>query len=251
MVLSAELSYHHKTRIGVNASLRRKDLNALPPAKLRFIEPMYARLVKELPEGPAWEYEIKFDGYRCLAGRKECGVVLWSRRGKALTHQFPEIALACERLKPDTLVDGEIIAIDENGRVSFNLLQNHRSSAAAVQFFAFDVIMCEGKSGLARTAEGSVQNFARGLFPNILHRLHPILISESKRDRQLVQYVDLYTIPCRNCLRWKPIISGYRMNCEHGYDAFFVVRRLIPRSPNRIARSIQVCALFHGHCSSV
>src|SRR5689334_1698319 len=107
---------------------------------------MYARLIKELPEGPAWEYEIKFDGYRCLAGRNERRAILWSRRGNDLTHQFPEIALACQRLKPDTLLDGEVIAIDQNGRVSFNLLQNHRSGAAAIQLYAFDVIMSEGKS---------------------------------------------------------------------------------------------------------
>jgi ATP-dependent DNA ligase len=53
-----------------------------PLAKLKFIEPMYARLVNELPEGKEWLYEVKFDGYRCLAGRDSTGVTLWSRRGK-------------------------------------------------------------------------------------------------------------------------------------------------------------------------
>jgi ATP-dependent DNA ligase len=51
-----------------------------------------------------------------------------------------------ERVKPDTLLVGEIVAMDENGRVSFNLLQNHRSRAAAVQFYAFGIIMCDRKS---------------------------------------------------------------------------------------------------------
>ena len=46
-----------------------RSLNALPKAKVRFIEPMYARLVSELPEGNEWLYEVKFDGYRFLAGR--------------------------------------------------------------------------------------------------------------------------------------------------------------------------------------
>lgn len=46
-----------------------RSLNALPKAKVRFIEPMYARLVSELPEGNEWLYEVKFDGYRCLAGK--------------------------------------------------------------------------------------------------------------------------------------------------------------------------------------
>jgi bifunctional non-homologous end joining protein LigD len=112
---------------GRRRTIKKADFNSLPPAKLRFVEPMYARLVRELPEGKDWQYEIKFDGYRCLAGRNERGVTLWSRRDNLFNQQFPEVALACKRLKPDPLLDGEIIAIDENGRVSFNLLQNHRS----------------------------------------------------------------------------------------------------------------------------
>ena len=51
-----------------------RSLNALPKAKIRFIEPMYARPVSELPEGNEWLYEVKFDGYRCLAGRDAKGV---------------------------------------------------------------------------------------------------------------------------------------------------------------------------------
>jgi bifunctional non-homologous end joining protein LigD len=43
-------------------------------AQVRFIEPMYALAVKSLPEGKDWLYEVKFDGYRCLAGRRDNGV---------------------------------------------------------------------------------------------------------------------------------------------------------------------------------
>jgi bifunctional non-homologous end joining protein LigD len=53
-----------------------KTLSALPVAEVRFIKPMYARLVNELPEGKEWPYEVKFDGYRCLAGRDGKGVIL-------------------------------------------------------------------------------------------------------------------------------------------------------------------------------
>jgi ATP-dependent DNA ligase len=119
-----------------------KDFNALPQTKLRFIEPMYARLVQKLPEGEDWLYEIKFDGYRCLAGRDESGVTLWSRR----KNQFPKIAQGCTRLTPGTLLDGEIVAIDETGHVSFNVLQNRRSKASAIRYYAFDLIMYRGKS---------------------------------------------------------------------------------------------------------
>ena len=75
---------------------------------------MYALAIKNLPEGKDWLYEVKFDGYRCLAGKRNDGVTLWSRRGNLFTAQFPHIARACERLPADTLLDGEIVAVDES-----------------------------------------------------------------------------------------------------------------------------------------
>jgi ATP-dependent DNA ligase len=89
-------------------------------------------------------YEVKFDGYRCLAGKDSSGVTLWSRRANRFTDQLPTIAKACEHLPPDTLLDGEIIAIDQNGRVSFNMLQHYRSQAQAILFYAFEVLAIEG-----------------------------------------------------------------------------------------------------------
>jgi bifunctional non-homologous end joining protein LigD len=107
---------------------------------------MYARAVQQLPEGKDWLYEVKFDGYPCLAGRDSTGVTLWSRRANRFTDQFPTVAEACQHLPPDTLLDGEIIALDANGRVSFNQLQHHRSHAQAILFYAFDVIIHYGRS---------------------------------------------------------------------------------------------------------
>ena len=106
-----------------------------------------------LPEGKEWLYEVKFDGYRCLAGRDSTGVTLWSRRGNLFTKQFPQIAQACERLPPGTLVDGEIVALDANGRISFNLLQHHRSKAQALLFYVFDVLVYRGRSLLKEPLE--------------------------------------------------------------------------------------------------
>jgi bifunctional non-homologous end joining protein LigD len=107
---------------------------------------MYARSVQQIPEGGAWTYEVKFDGYRALAGRDSTVVTLWFRRGNVFTDQFPHLAKACEHLPADTLLDGEIIALHANGRVSFNQLQHHRSQAQAILFYAFDVIIHRGKS---------------------------------------------------------------------------------------------------------
>src|SRR5262245_64581592 len=80
---------------------------------------MYALAVQELLQGQEWLYEVKLDGCRCLVGTDSTGVTLWSRRENLLTKQFPHIARACEQLPHNTLIDGEIVALDENGRVSF------------------------------------------------------------------------------------------------------------------------------------
>ena len=80
--------------------------------------------VCQLPAGAGWKYEAKLDGYRCLAAKRSNGVVLWSRRGNGFTDRFPQIARACEKLPPDTLIDGEVIVLDENGRCTFNALQH-------------------------------------------------------------------------------------------------------------------------------
>ena len=127
--------------------MKSKDFS-LPSAKVRFVEPMYPLAVQELPQGQEWLYEVKLDGYRCLAGRDSTGVTLLSRRENLLTKHFPHIARACEQVPPNTLIDGEIVALDENGRVSFDLLQHHRSKAQALVFYAFDVLIYRGRSVL-------------------------------------------------------------------------------------------------------
>jgi bifunctional non-homologous end joining protein LigD len=146
-------------------------------AKVRFIEPMYARPVQRLPEGKEWFYEVKFDGYRCLAGRDQTGVTLWSRRGNLFTAQFPKIAQACERLPTGTLVDGEVVAIDQSGRISFNLLQHHRSQAQALLFYAFDVLIHRGRSLLGFPLENR-RKVLSGIFKSLSGGPSVIAVSE-------------------------------------------------------------------------
>jgi ATP-dependent DNA ligase len=141
----------HYTELDCKTNVTRvkaRDISARPAAEVRFIEPMPALAVKNLPEAKDWLYEVKFDGYRCLAGRRNDDVTLWSRRENLFTAQFPHISRGCERLPADTLIDGEIVAVDDSGRISFNLLQHHRSRAQALLFYAFDVLICRGKSFL-------------------------------------------------------------------------------------------------------
>src|SRR5690242_13675265 len=98
----------------------------LEPVRPSFIEPMQLALVRALPDGGAWIYEAKLDGYRCLAANRSGKVVLWSRRGNGFTMRFPQVAHACQSLPVDTLIDGEVVVVDQDGRVSFNALQYSR-----------------------------------------------------------------------------------------------------------------------------
>jgi len=122
-----------------------KEISEAKHVQPCFVEPMQIAPVRELPDGGAWTYEAKLDGYRCLAAKRAADVVLWSRRGKGFTERFSQIARACEKLPDDTLIDGEVIVIDENGRVKFNALQ-HKRPNGHIQFYAFDVLVHRGRS---------------------------------------------------------------------------------------------------------
>ena len=139
---------------------------------------MYAQLVEQLPEGNEWLYEVKFDGYRCLAAKDSTGVTLWSRRGNDFTAQFLNIAKACEELPARTLLDGEIVAIDEDGRISFNLLQHHRSQAQALLFYAFDVLVHRGVK-LVNEPLSKRRRVLSDLMKPLTRRASSIALSES------------------------------------------------------------------------
>ena len=84
-----------------------------------FVEPMKATLVDSIRPGN-WIYEIKFDGYRALALRGGNEIRILSRNEKDLGRQFPEVKAAVAALNvKDFVIDGEIVALDDKGRSSF------------------------------------------------------------------------------------------------------------------------------------
>lgn len=91
--------------------------------KASFIEPMLLTRWTELPEGPDWLYELKLDGYRALAFKTGGTAHLRSRNDNDFNRQYPGVAQALAGLPDETVVDGEIVAVNESGRPSFGLTQ--------------------------------------------------------------------------------------------------------------------------------
>ncbi|HEX3471240.1 MAG TPA: RNA ligase family protein [Silvibacterium sp.] len=110
----------------------------------RFIKPMECLPVEKVPEGDNWTYELKLDGYRLQAVKAGGKVILYSRRGIDLTKRFPHVARALASLPDDTVIDGELVALDEEGKPNFNLLQNFRSADSHIVFYAFDILIYKG-----------------------------------------------------------------------------------------------------------
>jgi DNA ligase D-like protein (predicted ligase) len=117
------------------------------PAKIKpgFIEPMLLLRTEKLPEGPDWAYEIKLDGYRALAFKTGGKLELRSRNDNDFALRYPSIAKALASLPDDTAVDGEIVALDAEGKPSFNALQNCGSSKADLIYYVFDLMVLAGE----------------------------------------------------------------------------------------------------------
>lgn len=122
------------------------EKNADRGSSLRFIESMECFGATRLPDGPQSSYEIKLDGYRLEAVKVGKETTLYSRRGNVLNDKFPYIAAALAKLPAATILDGEVVAIDDQNRSDFNLLQNFRSAEAKIHYYVFDIPVCKRKS---------------------------------------------------------------------------------------------------------
>jgi ATP-dependent DNA ligase len=125
----------------------------------RKYHPMEARPATELPAGAEWQYEPKWDGFRCLAFRDAERVDLQSKSGKRLTRYFPELIAALKALKSNKFVlDGEIV-IPVGGSLSFDdlLMRIHPAASRILKlsqqspcvFIVFDLLVDEKGRSLA------------------------------------------------------------------------------------------------------
>jgi bifunctional non-homologous end joining protein LigD len=127
--------------------LKKKEEGAELRQRARDYSPMLATLGdQEVPKGPGWLFEVKWDGFRALARVTQGEATLKSRQGNDLTQRFPTVAKEIPKAvkTPDCVLDGEICALDEQGRSSFSLMQQGKPGTPLV-YFVFDLLELDGE----------------------------------------------------------------------------------------------------------
>jgi bifunctional non-homologous end joining protein LigD len=133
------------------------------------IKPMLATLTDKPFSSPEWIFEIKWDGYRVIAKRKGKTVSLTSRNLLSFDIKFAPIKKALSALEDDVVLDGEVVAVDENSKPSFQRLQNYaKTGEGNIVYYVFDVLWYKGYS----TEELPVierKELLKGLLPEMLN----------------------------------------------------------------------------------
>ena len=122
-----------------------KDQTIQKRTEPAFIELLRCKSIAALPADEKWTFEIKFDGYRCVAVKRGSKVTLFSRHKKVLTRRFPGVVEAFASLEGDFVLDGELVALDSQGRPSFQLMQNSPSQSIMIYCYACDLMHRNGK----------------------------------------------------------------------------------------------------------
>lgn len=143
-----------------------KEQQSDPPEDVGSVAPMLATLAdrRDLGDESQWAFEMKWDGVRTIAVVEEDRVRLYSRSGRLVTSTYPEVAEALTGLPAGTVLDGEIVALNEQAIPDFGLLQqrmglekerdvNSARVHIPVTFLAFDLLTHEGRSLLRRSYE--------------------------------------------------------------------------------------------------
>jgi bifunctional non-homologous end joining protein LigD len=104
-----------------------------------------------LPGGSAFAYELKLDGFRAVAVKTAGRVLRRSRNNKDFNRKYPALVQALAPMPDETVIDGEIVALDDAGRPSFNALQNYLPGAAPLVLYVFDVMILRGKDMMAES----------------------------------------------------------------------------------------------------
>ena len=151
---------------------------------------MQCKPVPALPEGNKWTFEIKFDRYRCIAVKRGREVTLFSRHKEVINRRFPSVVETLASLGTDFVLDGELVAFDQEGKPSFQLLQSKLSRE--LYLYAFDLLNREKQLLLNLPLERRRELLHRLLSaPQDPVRLSPIFHAQSEQVLEAVRKLGL------------------------------------------------------------
>ena len=107
---------------------------------------MMAKLYDKAFNDPGWIFEIKWDGYRAVAELSGKDIRLYSRNGLSFEDKYPLIFNELQKIKKKAVIDGEIVALDKDGKPSFQLLQQYDPATTPLVYYVFDCLEIKGKS---------------------------------------------------------------------------------------------------------
>jgi bifunctional non-homologous end joining protein LigD len=122
-------------------------------AAARFVPPMLLLRTDRLLDDGRWEYQLTLDGYRAIAFKTGGTLHLRSRNDSDFSRRYPAVLPGLADLPDETILDGELVAFDEEGRPSFGALQNAAPGHIAVIYYVFDLLMLAGKDVMAEPLE--------------------------------------------------------------------------------------------------
>lgn len=199
------------------------DLSELPGARRSMPPTKFTPMLASLPEinfaRPGWIYEPKMDGMRAIAALSKGTCALMSRRALSITEQYPALAEELPQLcKRDVILDGEIIALNEFGRPSFQQLQQRinlsrradierAEQAVPIYYFVFDIVFADGYDVC-----GAKLSDRKALLKEVLQ--------ESARVRHLTAFED-------------DGMAAYEVCVENGFEGIVAKRLDSPYEPGR------------------
>ena len=135
-----------RNQIRFQEAMESEDLKDAPVKPMPHnMKPMLATLIKKPFDDPDWIFEVKWDGYRAIAEIRDGSVSLYSRNLMPLNKKFSPVVESLRKCRFDAVLDGEIVAVDDQGRPDFQMLQNYQKSGSGhLLYYVFDLLYFRG-----------------------------------------------------------------------------------------------------------
>jgi ATP dependent DNA ligase domain len=150
-----------KTKAKSSAARGRQSVTA------RFIEPMLLLRTDSLPTASNGSTSSSSTGIAPIAFKRNDAVQLRSRNDNDFNGRYPAVVEALARLPDNTVIDGEVVAFDQEGRPSFNALQNYGSAPGAVMYYVFDVMVLAGQNVMREPLEKRRELLEKKVLPKL------------------------------------------------------------------------------------